>query len=137
MERQDSGFTILEALVAIAILAAALIPLLGMQSQFVDRIAAQERLQTRLSVQAALVSELEDVNFQLHRSGTINGPDYIAQWQAIPRGSAETTRIASGEPARFNLQLYNVNIAVKYPDGRQQDYSLPGLGWQAKWPITN
>jgi len=137
MTTKESGFTVLEALVAVAILAAALIPLLGMQSQFVERIAAQERLQTRLSLQAALVASLEDVNFQLHKTGQINGAGYIARWQAAPRGPAATSRISTGEPARFNIQAYTVTVRVTYQDGHQQNYRLPGLGWQAKWPITN
>jgi prepilin-type N-terminal cleavage/methylation domain-containing protein len=134
--KTDSGFTILEALVALAILAAALIPLLGMQSQFVDRIAAQERLQTRLSLESALVAALEDINLQLHQSGQINGVGYRAEWQAAARGPAASTRISSGEPARFDLQAYTVTIRVVYEDGRQELYRLPGLGWRAKWAIT-
>jgi len=137
MVRQDSGFTVLEALIAIALLAAAFIPLLGMQSQFVQRIAAQERLQSRLSAQAALAARLEGVNFQQHSSGRLSGDGYIANWQATPRGPVETSRLSTGEPARFNLQAYTVNIAVNYTDGRQDQWQFPGMGWQAKWPATN
>lgn len=137
MARQDSGFTVLEALVAIALLAAAFIPLLGMQSQFVQRIAAQERLQSRLSAQAALAARLEGINFQQHNAGQLSGEGYVANWQAAPRGPVETSRLSTGEPARFSLQAYTVNITVSYTDGRQDQWQLPGIGWQAKWPVNN
>lgn len=137
MKTQDDGFTVLEALVALALLAAAFIPLLGMQSQFVERVAAQERLQTRLSLQAALTAKLDSVNFQQHPAGRLNGAGYTALWQAVPRGSLATSRLATGEPARFDLQAYTINITATYIDGRQEQYSLPGFGWQAKWQINN
>ncbi len=133
----NSGFTVLEALVALALLAAAFIPLMGMQSQFVERIAAQKRLETRLSLQAALSAQLEDVNFMQHQTGRLNGAGYSAQWQAVPRGTAVTSRLSTGDPARFDIQAYNITILATYIDGRQEQYRLPGYGWRAKWAINN
>ena len=133
---KEAGFTVLEALIAVAILAAALIPLLGMQSQFIARVEAQERLQTRLSAQSAIIAELDDVNFQIHKTGELRGRAYQARWQAAPRGEAQTTRVSSGERARFDVISYIVTVRVDYDDAPEAVYILPGLGWQAKWAIS-
>lgn len=125
----DSGFSVLEALVAMAVLAAAMLPILALQSQFVRSVAVMERTETRLSVEAAVRAHIRSVNLTERPRGDMNMAGATLRWTASPALPERRVRAQGGVRSRYVTTLYNVEIVVNYNSGASEKLIMTGLGW--------
>jgi len=84
-------------MIAMAILAAALLPLLELQSQMVRSSASFERADMRSSARQNAVAYLKTVNFARDISGNINQGGADLRWVAVAAGPPRFTRGGLGE----------------------------------------
>lgn len=126
----EAGFSILEALVAMAVLSAALLPLLALQGQFVTSVKAMERAEARLTAQNALQAQISALNLTLTPKGQITLPGAAAVWTASPALPPRKVRDLGGGPGRFATTYYNVKAQVSYSNGTLQVIELKGIGWK-------
>ena len=126
----EMGFSVLEALVAMAVLAAAMLPILALQSQFVRSVAVMERTETRLSADAAIRAHIRSVNLTERPRGDLVMPGATRRWSAEPAHNPRLTRGKGGERARFEVTLYDVSVRVDYVAGHQEYLVMSALGWK-------
>lgn len=129
-DKREAGFSVLEALVAMAILSAALLPLLALQGQFVTSVRAMERAEVKLSINSALQAQISALNLTLNGRGTLALPGAEVAWEAVPIIDTRRVRGRGGRPARYETTLYQVNAVVTYGSGGRETVILRGLGWK-------
>jgi general secretion pathway protein I len=114
----EAGFTLLEAIVAIAVLLAALVPLYVLISN-VSRSAFHVDQVNRLAeIETDALNIMETVNPMAAPAGSIDLGPYAVRWEAATlidpvNGSAYPAGISA-----FQIGLYNAKIDVVAPDGR-------------------
>jgi len=135
----DAGFTVLEALIAIALLAAAFIPLLEIQSQFVRVTESLDRAQTRITQEKLVHNFMQTVNFDQQPTGSIVLNNRAIEWSVDVVSPPEFVKSPDGGNARFSVTFYDVSvnytpIDIQFISG-ERTYSLPGIGWTARRPV--
>lgn len=117
-----------------AILAAALIPILALQGQFVKSVESLERLDTRLAARSTAVNYIKSLNLAQNQDGefvhlTNAGPTRIS-WTSIPATPPKTVRGNGGFAGRFELTLYDVNVTIDPENGGVEKFKIRALGWR-------
>ena len=127
--RQD-GFSILEAIVAMAILAIAFIPFVQLQGQLIRSVESFDRADIRMLANDNALAFLRERNFLLQESGQIQLGDIILKWDSDVLKPARRVYDKGGAYGRFEITLYDVEAALMFPDGASETLSLRGLGWK-------
>jgi len=128
--RQEEGFSVLEAMIAMAILSVALIPLLTLQAQFVRSVETFERAQIRMEVRDSVLTYIEKLNLSLTPSGNMDLGAANMEWTASLAGLPQMSRGDNGVDGRFEMALYNVNIQIEYNNGQEDKFIVRGIGWR-------
>lgn len=126
----ESGFSVLEAMIAIAILAAALIPLLTLQGQFIRSVESFERADVRLEVRDSALTLLNSLNLMDYPNGTLDLGRAQMTWRATLAGPAKMSRGDAGTEGRFEMALYDVNVTLTHETNQTETFSVRGLGWR-------
>jgi len=107
----QKGFSVLEAIVAVAIMAAALLPFVEFQSQSVRAVEAIERVEARIAAEQHALASLEPVmrDFATARAAP---PHYQLSSERVL--ASRFARGAAGIPGRFELRLVELTMT---PDG--------------------
>ena len=127
--RQD-GFSILEAIVAMAILAIAFIPFVQLQGQLIRSVESFDRADIRMLANDNALAFLRERNFLLQESGQIQLGDIILKWDSDVLKPARRVYDKGGSYGRFEITLYDVEAELMFPDGASETLSLRGLGWK-------
>lgn len=119
-----------------AILAAAMLPLLALQGQFVQTVASFERADIRIAARQNALAFLKDRNFTLQQAGevTLNGVN--VQWDAVLVEAPRRTRLDVADVARYEASLYTISVNLDYSNGGEETFRVRGLGWRPVWPIA-
>ena len=127
----SSGFSVIEALVAVAILAIALVPLLSLQIQVQRNFQREREARLEIADQRNALALLRDMNMMQSPNGQIAlSRERVLIWRATPI-SRETQTIARGANA-FAVALYRVDVEVRGPRGRRlSGFRTEQLGWRA------
>jgi general secretion pathway protein I len=130
--RRQSGFSVLEALAALAIVAVAMIPLLSLQTQVSRDFIHQRALREQISAQRNSLAILRDLNVMATPSGQRQlGPDISMRWTASPLSAlTRSTRQGSGE-GEFEVRLYRVDIVITHGGAAPFAFSVDQIGWRA------
>ncbi|GAK33531.1 hypothetical protein JCM17846_21590 [Iodidimonas nitroreducens] len=130
------GFTVLEVLVAIAILGTALAALLGLQQSSIRAALGVERAQQRIALDRGALALLRSINPVLEPEGRAElslGAEM--QWRSEPLGAARRITSAIGAEGRFSLQRFRVLVTITAPDLPARSWSVELLGWQPVQPF--
>lgn len=127
-----------------AILAAALLPLLALQGQFVKSVDSFARIDTRLTARASSIHYLKTLNLSQAKtgryihSGASYGVDKSAveiRWVAVPALGERRARTIGGAGGRFVMVLYTVNVEIWTVNAaipvKLDQFEMRGLGWRA------
>lgn len=113
MNRRQSGFTLLEAVVAMTLLVTvggALLAWLNTTFIMIERVEAVHR---RIEVSRLALSYLERVNPAVHLSGEARLGPYLLQWKSVPL--VEPRPVVgryTGSPGPFDASLFRVSARV-------------------------
>ena len=152
--RGEDGFSVLEAMIAVFLLAAAFLPLLELQGRFVGTVESLERAETRIALRQIAENHLATVNFALQPEGEARYGRTVVAWRATEAAPPRLARATGGAPLRFSVSLHDVEvrafaaeaftsrdtnatprdrIAVGPNPGALPElrYTRRGLGWQA------
>lgn len=131
----QKGFSIMEALVAMALIAGAFLPLLVLQSQLIRTALAVERAEENLRVEANALALLKTVNPSLRPTGQEPlGNDVVLRWASQPLSTPTPARGNSGESGRFDIVLYDLSAEITLANGRTTGFTIRQVGWIATRP---
>lgn len=123
----QAGFSVIEALVAVAIMAVAMLPLASLQGQVSRTAAQQQHLQARFAAERSAMAVLRDANMMAAPSGAFDlGAEFTLHWNARP--ISRTVRTNSGE---FDVALFAVEASVSDANAREiARFSIDQIGWR-------
>jgi len=136
---------VLEAIMAVAILSIALLPLMNLQSQFVKTVESYERVQERVAIEKQILERFEAINIGITPEGNEMFGNYTLVWstsdvllqdeQMIPPYNSQfnfQTREKSRERHMYSLRPVRVRLTDQ--KGRTQyEMQLYNMGWAAQF----
>lgn len=129
--RSKAGFSLIEALTAMAIAALCIIPLMTLQRTFLDGMRRHEAALQRAEVQRNALVLLREVNPTDEPEGTrVMPPDMTLSWTATEISDPKlSTGYPSGDGA-FTVQLYRLDAQVTRGDQPVLPaFSVERVGW--------
>ncbi|MBK5910383.1 hypothetical protein CCR85_02615 [Rhodothalassium salexigens] len=143
------GFTLLEALLALTLLAAALLPLFAVQQGGTRAAAAVERAQARAELDRAILARLRTLNplpagatvppalagrIDRSRQGAFQAAGARVRWVATPAAPARRAiNAGTGAPGRFLVQPFRIAARIDGPGRPPRTWAVDRLGWR---PLT-
>lgn len=134
---KQKGYSLLEAIVALALIAAAMIPLLAFQGQLTRTVFAVERTEDRVKDMTSALSYLRVINPSLKSEGEEQIGSAILTWTAQPISEERSVLDISGTPGRFLARLYDIDATLTYPDGRYTEFTVRTFGWRPIAPFAD
>lgn len=129
VKNSDAGFSVLEAMIAMAILAAGFLPLLILQAKFIEVSEKIEQVDIRSMASKQAAELISIANLDKTPSGTKKFSNFTITWVAEPAVKNKYVRSSSGLPGKFTASLYNVSINITYSFGQSETFQMRGLGW--------
>lgn len=126
---RDDGFSVLEAIVAVALLAVAFLPLLELQTGFISGLRGVERADTRMAAREVALVFVEITNFDSQPSGEVSFGEYTIKWSTKPILGPELMRGDEGLSTNYYVTLYEVQLQMETGLLRTQFVIMRGLGW--------
>ncbi len=129
--RAQSGFSVIEALAALAIIAIALIPLMSLQIQVSRGYIQQRDQRADLMAQRNSLAILRDLNIMESPSGVrALDPETTMSWSAAPISPlTRNTRQGAGE-GEFEVGLFRVRVSLTRSGASPSAFSVEQLGWR-------
>lgn len=129
--RNTEGFSLVEALIGVAIAGIALVPVVEMQSQAIRQYERQAMLEQRLLAQRNGLAVLGDINVMAEPTGRRElTQGQSLRWTAAPlTARTRSLRFLGGE-GDFEVALFEVRAEIR--DRRQSlaSFRVEQLGWQ-------
>ena len=131
LAQSSAGFTLLEAIVAIAIVGIALIPVITFISQMVNGLIRAGDANARNLAQESIMELLETMNPLEQPAGNDQIGDLLIHWESADIiKPSQATRVGAGL-AGFNLGFYNVTVSVdRVSAGRWFTFDMRKVGYQ-------
>jgi len=134
--RAQAGFTLLEAIVALVVMATSLIALyawLGTTTIGLQR--AQSQLQSLEDARAA-IALLGDLNPSAEANGERELGPLRVRWQSRPIDGPRPGLSVVGLPTQFDFTLFEVQVEVFRGERKVRDLSMRKTGWISSRPIV-
>ena len=127
-----AGFSLIEALVALAIASVSLLAIFDLQQQMTK---AQRRLEVALNqsrLERSAMAALQDLNPTQRPTGEIEmGTDAKLSWTSAPLSEE---KLSAGFPTgngSFRVRLYRVTLHIADENGQPVgDYQIDRVGWR-------
>lgn len=131
----QAGFTLLEAIVAIALLGALLIPLYGLMTRNLDGLfrVGQANLQSEVMLNA--IALLDTINPMERPEGSQQLGSYTLRWKSIPLTTpVDGTGFPAGQ-SLYQISMYRTEAEILRPGNRGQieawlTFDIRQIGWK-------
>jgi prepilin-type N-terminal cleavage/methylation domain-containing protein len=124
----DLGFTLIEMLVTIAVIAVGLVPIVEMQGRIARFHAKQIEMAERLTAERTALALLRDMNPTINPKGTATiGVASSMTWQATPISAPIRSLRFLGGQGQFYIVLYRLDVSIDHP---KHQFSVERIGWQ-------
>jgi general secretion pathway protein I len=120
MEKEDGGFTLLEVMVAIALIAIALMAVLGSQSQSVS-LAGEARFTTTAALLAQ--SKMAEIESQDPEDLTANSGDFEEDFPGYTWELA-VSNVTLDRPENVSDHLKQIDLTIGWGEDEQYQYAL-------------
>jgi len=126
------GLSVLEAMVAIAILAIAIAPLLEVQRQIARAHQRYDGAYQRMTLRSNAFAVLRDLNPMETPEGRLElAPDVEMRWNAAPISEEVLSTVYPNGDGQFNVALYAVEVEVAdKTSGLDNKFSVERMGWR-------
>jgi prepilin-type N-terminal cleavage/methylation domain-containing protein len=125
------GFTLLEAIVALAVMSLALIPMVAFVSQSVNELQRAGESNERSFVMQSALALMEPINPMAEAAGTLPLDRNITMaWESQPLVEPNPgINIGSGLPA-YRLGFYKVHVTLSRGGGSWFDFDMRKVGYE-------
>ena len=125
--RSETGFSTLEVIAAVAIIAVALIPIASLQTQLARGgtrlVDAQD---TTRAVQNAMAIVRAVNPMRTPRGRRVLSDQNVLSWSSAPISPLRS----SVNPAGFEVQLYRVSVEIAHGAGAVDTFEVDIVGWR-------
>ncbi len=130
-DRARAGFTLIEALVALAIAAMVMTAIFQLQIQMAQGQRRAQAVLQQVAVQENALALIRDVNVMDRPAGEFAAPGGdVIRWSATAKG-APKRNVSAGANGRYEVQLYEVTVRIERPGGRNPaDMTIERVGWR-------
>jgi len=127
--RSESGFTLVEVLIASAIIMASIGVLMQLFASGLDRTQRAGKVAHLLTAQRVIVHELEVINPAIQKSGEGSAEGISYQWKVV---ADEAMKPAYDPDGGLNRQigLFKVQVAMKLKLGKSKEFTFELIGWK-------
>ncbi|PTQ11429.1 hypothetical protein CLG96_08235 [Sphingomonas oleivorans] len=129
----DRGFTVIELLVAVVIMAMVLIPVARMQADLSRRHARQAVLLDRFTAMHNALALLRGLNPLAEPSGRrLLAPGLLLQWRATRVSEVRRSLRFLGGEGDFDVALFRIDAQIlRSSGGMPMRFAIERLGWRA------
>lgn len=129
--KRVAGFTLLEALVALAIAAMCLIPLMTLQRTYIDGQRRHEAALKRAEIEKNALVLLREINPTDQPEGAVTlPPDLTLSWTSTAISDLKTSTGFPAGDGPYSVQLYRLDAQVTRGDQKiAPDFSVERVGW--------
>ncbi len=131
------GFSVLEAIIAIAILAVAFLPLLALQDQMTRTTISLERNEQLMGAKRSALAYVRNLNPMRDPRGSISLGQAQMHWDSVPIAPERSVKTLGGSDGRFIAMLYDVQVTLEFADQHTQVFSVHAMGWRAAISVTD
>jgi len=128
---RQKGFSLIEALAAIALIALALVPLLALQGQLSRTAISMERAEQVIVGKQNALAFLKTINPLVISEGQEDLGVGILTWKANNVSEIRPIYSNSGSPSRWTGQLFDIEAVIEFEDGRTTNFTTRKFGWRA------
>lgn len=131
MNAGSKGFTLLEAIVALAVVSLALIPMVAFVSQAANELQRAGESNERSFVMQSALALMEPINPMLEAQGTLALDRNITMtWESTPIVEPNPgINVGAGLPA-YRLGFYKVHVTLDRGQGAWFDFDLRKVGYE-------
>lgn len=133
---RQQGFSLLEAIVALTIMATSLLALYAWLST--STLALRHVSDSSLSLQDArsALALMETVNPMTEPSGSRTLPPLEIRWKVLPLTDRRIGMSPAGGATQFDLRLYQVEVEVYRSDILVREFEIRKAGWEIARPAV-
>ena len=136
LARRQSGFSLLEAIIALTIMATTLLALYSWLSANTMALNRTQAVAYSLQDARTALAVVETINPMDQPRGERQIPPLDIRWVARPITELRTGMSRSGTPTQFDLMLYEVDVEVFRDDALSREFRVRKAGWVAARPIN-
>ena len=134
---RQSGFSLLEAIVAMTILASSGVALLSWYSATVEGLIRLESVQEKHQLMDDLDAYFATLNIQQETRQQIQVNGFDVTWESVLVEPVQRGRSGTGGLSNFDLGLYDVTVAIEKNDLDIGGYQMRLVGYQKVRNISN
>ena len=132
MRPRQAGFSVIEALVAVAVIAIALLPLVALQMQVSRDHVRQRVVRAEIAAQCNALALLRDANIMDAPRGERDlGDGQNMRWAATPLSRLTRTTDRGTGDGEFDVVLYRVEVTIDLGEGAPFVFDVEQLGWRS------
>lgn len=133
---RQTGFTLLEAIVALAIMATTLLALYAWLGSNAIAIARAQAVNDGLIDARTALEVIESINPMQELEGSRDVGEMTVRWQAEPITDRRTGITQSGSAAPFDFTLYQLHVETLRAGQVTHNFSLRKAGWLATMTLS-
>lgn len=130
------GFTLLEAIVAMVIMATCLLALYSWLSSSTLALRRAQAQTLALEDARAAFALVEDVNPMQEPRGEREVAPLTVRWEATPVVERRSGMSQAGLPNQFDLTLYDMHVEVLRGERPVRSFSFRKAGWEITRPVN-
>ena len=130
MTRRPGGFALLEAIVALAILAAAGLALFAALTQTMQMVNRADRARKEAATVHTLIAVAELINPMERPSGSMQLGERIVSWRSQLREPVQDGATGNLAPGFYQIGLYDLDLRIEGGDEPEQSLTLRKAGWK-------
>ncbi len=132
--RARAGFTILEAMISLAIAGFCLTAIFGLQHALVDGQKHHERALEQVVVRRNALAMIRDLNIDVTPQGDVDlPPNFSLHWTATALGDRVLSANFPAGDGTYYVTLYRLAVEVDDPSGAAVDsFNVERWGWTSQ-----
>ena len=134
--RLQSGFSLLEAVVALTIMATCLLALYGWLSTSTFSLNRARASALALQQARAARAVVDTINPMAEPNGKRDLPSLEIRWKARPLTDLRIGMSQAGLPTPFDFRLYELDVEVLRDGEVVDDFSMRKTGWVVSRPVS-